>query len=680
MMFPSNKKVTLLVAEASSLIIASMSRTIKKLGYDVITADNGDACLELLNTLKIDVLLLHTGTPGKNSFEILSYVHDHFPDLPVIMIADSMSESDEAQSFTTGAFDYLIKPVNGVRLEVTIKKAITESERRKEASLFSIVVANCPVAIAITDKEGNLEYVNNAFSRTTGYSLYEVIGQNPRILKSGEQSDSFYKELWDTITSGKNWRGEFHNKKKNGELYWEDSVIIPIIDPTWAISHYVSIKQDISLRKKELAAFSESECRFQELSDLLPQPIFEMNMQGLITYTNREGLESFGYTQEDFQKGVHSLMLFAPEERERVKINMERRLKNLPFDDHEYFGQRKDGTKFPVLVYTAAIIRNGIPVGIRGIVLDITARKETEEKLLQLNQTLEERIEERTKKLEKTHQQMILHEKLASIGMLAAGIAHELNNPINFIKINFSTLKEAISDFQEMLKEYRSVIKTLEKGNHPAIELQTMHDMERTLAIDTLFTDISEIFHESQRGFERITAIIASMRNFSFRHAIDERVMFDINHGIRDALTIARNEYRNCADIETSLDELPLIACNPEQINQVFLNLIVNGAQAIASLMRSSHGTISIHTWRDSSNVYCSVSDDGPGIPPEVRGRVFDPFFTTKEPGKGTGLGLSISYDIIVNKHGGTLTVDCPAEKGSVFTLSLPLEIVSAVR
>ena len=224
---------------------------------------------------------------------------------------------------------------------------------------------------------------------------------------------------------------------------------------------------------------------------------------------------------------------------------MERRLKNLPFDDHEYLGLKKDGTKFPVLVYTASIIRNGIPVGIRGIVLDITARKETEEKLRQLNQTLEERIEERTKKLEKTHQQMILHEKLASIGLLAAGIAHELNNPINFIKINFTTLKEAISDFQEMLTKYRNIISIVEKGNLPAIELQMMHDMERTLAMDTLLSDISEIFRESQRGFERITAIIASMRNFSFRHAIDERVMFDINHGIRDALTIARNEYRN---------------------------------------------------------------------------------------------------------------------------------------
>ena len=255
-----------------------------------------------------------------------------------------------------------------------------------------------------------------------------------------------------------------------------------------------------------------------------------------------------------------------------------------------------------------------------------------------------------------------------------------LKNPINFIKINFTTLKEAISDFQEMLTKYRNIISIVEKGNLPAIELQMMHDMERTLAMDTLLSDISEIFRESQRGFERITAIIASMRNFSFRHAIDERVMFDINHGIRDALTIARNEYRNYADIETSLDELPLVPCNPEQINQVFLNLIVNSAQAIASLMQSSHGKISIHTWRDCSNVYCSVIDDGPGIPPEVRDRIFDPFFTTKEPGKGTGLGLSISYDIIVNKHGGTLTVDCPSENGSVFTLSLPLKIVSLVR
>ncbi len=607
------------------------------------------------------------------------YVRDHLSDLPVIVTSAAMSENDEADVFKMGAFDYLVNPVNSTRLEVTIKKAIIESERSQQASLFSVVITNSPITIVITDREGNIEFVNNAFCRTTGYSLKEVVGQNPRVLKSGEQSDSFYKELWDTITSGKNWHGEFHNKKKNGELYWEYAVIIPIIDPTWSITHFVSVKQDISLRKKEHEALAESERRFQELADLLPQTIFEVDLKGWITYTNRIGFETFGYSQEDFHKGVHSLMLFAPEDRARVKQNMEYRVKNIPFDNHEYSGLRKDGTLFPILVYTSRVIRDGAPVGVRGIVLDITERKQVEEKLQVLNQTLEERIEERTKKLDKTHQQMISHEKLASIGLLASGIAHELNNPINFVMINFTTLKDAVSDFQKMLQEYGGIIRKFEDGNCSAIELQAMHKMEREFAIDTLFQDISDIFIESQRGFERITAIISSMRNFSFRHTLDERVMFDINNGIHDALVISRYEYNNYADIETVLEKLPPISCNPEQINQVFLNLIVNSAHAIASRQSSSHGKITIRTWLDSSNVYCSIADDGPGIPIAIRTRIFDPFFTTKDPGKGTGLGLSISYDIIVNKHGGTLTVDCPTENGTIFTLSLPLKTTGAV-
>jgi two-component system NtrC family sensor kinase len=678
-MFPSKKKATILVVESSQALCTSTARFIKTLGYDAVTADKSDPCMELLNTLKIDVLILDINIEGKNGIEILSYVHDHFPDLSVIITSSSMSEQEEADSFESGAFEYLVKPLNTTRLAVTIKKAITESQRRQEASLFSVVITNSPIAIAITDKDGNFEYVNNAFSRTTGYSLSEIVGKNPRILNSGEQSDSYYKELWETINSGRNWQGEFHNKKKNGELYWENSVIIPIIDPTWAISHFVSIKQDISLRKKEMEAYSESERRFQELADLLPQPVFEIDMQGWITYTNRLGFEAFGYTEEEFKKGVHSMMLFAPEDRERVQQNMECRIKNIPFDDHEYTGLRKDGTTFPLLGYTARILRNGEPVGVRGIALDITARKQIEEKLQQLNQTLEDRIEERTKKLESTHQQMILHEKLASIGLLAAGIAHELNNPINFVKINFTTLKEAVSDFREILTAYRNVIRQVEEGSSSAIDLEAIHQMEKALAIEALFTDVDEIFIESQRGFDRIMAIIASMRNFSFRHAVNERVMFDINHGIQDALTIARNEYRNYAEIETIFEELPLVSCNPEQINQVFLNLIVNSAHAIASITPGSHGLISIHTWSDCNHVYCSIADDGPGIPQELRKRIFDPFFTTKEPDKGNGLGLSLSYDIIVNKHEGTLTVDCPAEKGSVFTLSLPLTAEHAV-
>ena len=206
-------------------------------------------------------------------------------------------------------------------------------------------------------------------------------------------------------------------------------------------------------------------------------------------------------------------------------------------------------------------------------------------------------------------------------------------------------------------------------------ELQKLHSIEQDLDLDTLLVEIPQIFTESQGGFERITTIINSMRNFSYKHAIDEKVLFDMNKGIRDTLIISRNEYRYCADIETDLKELPPVPCNPEHMNQVFLNLIINGAHAIASQKRATNGKIRIATWIDSTAVYCSIADDGPGIPLEVQKHIFEPFFTTKKPGVGTGLGLSISYDIIVHKHHGTLTVHCPHKGGTVFTITLPLGI-----
>ena len=210
-------------------------------------------------------------------------------------------------------------------------------------------------------------------------------------------------------------------------------------------------------------------------------------------------------------------------------------------------------------------------------------------------------------------------------------------------------------------------------------ELLKLTQLEHDLDLNTLLDDLPKIFTESQRGFERITTIINSMRNFAYKHAFEEKVLFDVNKGIRDTLIIARNEYRYCADIETNLKELPLVPCNPEQLNQVILNLIINSAHAIVSQMKTSNGKIVINTWKDSSNVFCSIADDGPGIPPEIQEHIFEPFFTTKSPGQGTGLGLSISYDIIVNKHNGMLSVHCPKEGGTVFTIMLPIKQNKAI-
>ncbi len=276
---------------------------------------------------------------------------------------------------------------------------------------------------------------------------------------------------------------------------------------------------------------------------------------------------------------------------------------------------------------------------------------------------------------EKLQLQLQQSQKMEMIGQLSAGMAHEINNPLNFIAINFSNIKDIASDLHVILKEYQNITRKLEEKTFSERDLVKLHQKEAELAVGMLIYDIPEIVAQSQRGFERITSIINSMGNLSHRYAVDKKVSFNINQGITDTLVIARHEYNSCANITTSLGELPFVLCNPEQINQVFLNLIINSVHAIQAQQRSSNGTISIHTWFDSCNVYCSIADDGPGVPEAIRKDIFNPFFTTKGPGKGTGLGMSISWDIIVVMHKGTLSFETPAEGGTIFTLSLPREV-----
>lgn len=671
---PSPKKSVVLIADDNAVERVIASRLVEKFGYDVIAVADGERCIELLDTRRIDLLLLDIHMPKKSGIDVLAYIRDHNFTVPAIMISGSSDLELAVESLKLGAYQYLLKPIDHERLGATIKNALCEQELRQQVMLLSAAMSQSPMSVVITDPDGIIDYVNPAFTSSSGYSEQEAKGKKISLMASGKNSRKFYERLWKTISSGKSWDGEIINRRKNGELFWEYATISPITDNFGHISHYLAIKQDISLRKREQEALAESEQRFQELADLLPQPIFESDTKGLITYTNRLGFELFGYTKEDLDRGVSSLSLFAPEDRQRVAYNIECRLNGRPFESHEYIGQRKNGERFPILVYTANIVREGIPVGIRGIVLDITERRQIEEQLQQLNHTLEQRVEERTRELEKTHQQMILREKLASIGQLAAGLAHELNNPINFVRLNFAALQEDIDDLRSILARYRTIISKYEHGDDLTDELREMRQMEADLSIDSLLEDIPNIFSESKSGFDRIRTIIESMRNFSYRHDENEKVPFDINRGVRDTLVIARNEYRYIAEVVKDLQKLPLVHCNPEQLNQVFLNLIVNSAHAIDSQQRGKKGRICIRTWHDDDHVFCSIADDGPGISPQAMQHIFEPFFTTKSPGKGTGLGLSISYDIIVQKHKGRLDIHCPAEGGTVFTIALPLK------
>lgn len=669
---------TILVVDNDPVSQQITVTTVEQLGYISLAAESDEACIELFSTCMIDLMLLDISEPGNSGLKVLTYLKEHNLAVPVIIISGSADIEQAVFSMNYGAYAYLLKPINGNRLGIMIRNALTEFELRRKLTLFSAAITQLPLGIVITSDQGIIEYTNPGFTALSGYSEAEAKGHNVNILKSETQTKPFYRKLWETITAGNIWQGEIVNRKKNGELYTEYCIICPIMGPDSEISHFLSIKQDITRRKQEQQALAESEQSFQELADLLFQPVFEIDLKGNIIFSNKAGLELFGYTRQDIEEGFDALKLFAPDERQRVAENMYARMQGLSFTNHEYSAIKSDGSVFPILIYSEPIIRRNVPIGIRGLVLDITDRKKNEQKLLELNQTLEERVEERTRELEVTHQQMILQEKLASIGQLAAGLAHEINNPINFVRINFATLREDVSDLSRLIAGYRELFSNIGNEKPPEEAIEKLRSLEQELDVDSLLDELPVLFDESKRGFERVGTILSSMRNFSFRHALDQRVPFDLNQGIRDTLVIAQNEYRYYAEVQTRLGDLPAAPCNPEQINQVFLNLIVNCAHAIASQHRQQKGKILIATGADEDSVWCTITDDGPGIPAEIRNRIFEPFFTTKEPGKGTGLGLSISYDIISNKHGGNLSVSCPPEGGSIFTIRLPLKIAEA--
>ncbi|GAH77905.1 unnamed protein product, partial [marine sediment metagenome] len=195
-----------------------------------------------------------------------------------------------------------------------------------------------------------------------------------------------------------------------------------------------------------------------------------------------------------------------------------------------------------------------------------------------------------------------------------------------------------------------------------------------TMKIDFVLEDIQELFDDSKEGLERVTTIVQNLRDFSRIDQAQDFAEYNINDGIEATLVVAKNEIKYDTNIEMEFSEVPPVFCNSGQVNQVFLNVLMNAAQAIKSQGRDDKGTITIKTYAMDNDVVCEISDDGPGIAADKLSKVFDPFFTTKPVGKGTGLGLSVSYDIVVNKHKGQLLAESTVGKGAKFIIKLPIE------
>jgi signal transduction histidine kinase len=286
---------------------------------------------------------------------------------------------------------------------------------------------------------------------------------------------------------------------------------------------------------------------------------------------------------------------------------------------------------------------------LRGMMLDVTDQRRLENDLAQA-------------------------QKLESVGRLAAGVAHEINTPVQFVSDSVHFVREAMDDLTEIVDKYRDLRNATASGTGVAEAAKAAEDAEDEADLDYILENAPVALDRAREGLGRVAAIVRSMKEFAHPDR-KEMAQADLNQAISSTLIIAANEYKYVAEVDTSFGELPLVNCYAGEINQVVLNLIVNAAHAIGDMVKGTpdKGRIKVATRVLDDFVEIAIGDSGKGIPVEVRSRIFDPFFTTKEVGKGTGQGLAIARTVIVDKHGGTLHFETELGQGTTFYIRLPI-------
>ena len=392
--------------------------------------------------------------------------------------------------------------------------------------------------------------------------------------------------------------------------------------------------------QRELAAAEERSrelaTRLETVMRTAPDPIVLADSRGTIVSANEAARSVFGFDVEPpVGQSMTELLVDPAFARE------------LPDGTREAEGRRRDGSRFPV---DASIARTRVGDGLLVIAIfrDLTARREME---LQLRQA----------------------QRLESVGRLAAGLAHEINTPIQFVGDSLHFLEEGFGELLEVLERHRDLLRAAEEraGLEPWIE--KIRAAEESMDMEFVRSETPGALKNARDGIETVAEIVRAMRRFTHPHG-DELQEVDLNAGLRDTAVVAKSSYAGIAALELDLAPLPPVRCHRTAINQVLLNLIVNAAQAIdsASSQTGSQGSIRVRSRVEGEGIVIEVEDDGPGIPEGIRDLVFDPFFTTKEVGQGTGQGLAIARSV-AERHGGSLTFETGVGPGTVFRLTLPV-------
>jgi PAS domain S-box-containing protein len=413
------------------------------------------------------------------------------------------------------------------------------------------------------------------------------------------------------------------------------------------------------------ASVESSEERFRTLVANIPGAVYRRaaDDEWSMRFVSDTIAEITGYRAYEFVSGERAYAsIVDPDQRDWAALEMTTSPENGAFD-----------VEYPIIHADGSVrwvhdmgqpIRDaaGTILWIDGTISDVTEVKRLEQE--------RERIE----------LELRVAQRLEAVGHLAAGIAHEINTPVQFVSDSLAFLKGSFQALRRLIGAQSALCAEALDGRDNAGELRArLHEAEEDADLDYLDARMPAALERTVDGLGRVSTIVKAMRGFGRPQQV-EHSSADLNDAMRSTLVVAQSEYKYVADLTTEFGDLPSLLCNVGEINQVFLNLVVNAAHAIASVAPAdgdAKGVIQIRTAREGDTAVITISDTGPGIAPEIRERIFDPFFTTKPVGSGTGQGLAISRAIIVDKHGGTLTVDSEPGRGATFTVRLPMTVAA---
>ena len=399
-------------------------------------------------------------------------------------------------------------------------------------------------------------------------------------------------------------------------------------------------------RQHAEAALQRSEERARLLFSTIPHPAYVFDSASLdFLEVNDAAVQQYGYSRDEFLRMKTTRIRPAEEVEPHKRYLQQIRTDNASAGQWKHVS--KDGRIIDVEIHFHRLDYDGHKA-LLTIAQDVTERNQLE--------------------IDLRHSQ-----KLEAVGRLAAGIAHEINTPIQFVGDNIRFLHGAFTDFNKVLDKYRYLWERVAKGEAEQ-GLADVAEAEEAADINYLVEEIPKAIGQSLDGVTRVATLVRAMKEFAHPDR-KERAAADINAALLSTLTVARNELKYVAEVETEFGDLPLAVCNIGELNQVFLNLLVNAAHAIGEVVNGTgqKGVIRVRTALEEDAVVISIADTGRGIPEAIRDKVFDPFFTTKGIGRGTGQGLAIARSVVVDRHGGTLTFASEVGKGTTFFIRLPL-------